>query len=270
MPHIIFVILIFLLGASVGSFLSVVTYRIENNKKGIILGKSYCPSCKKKLLARDMIPVISYLVLRGKCRHCHKKISPFYLFLEIVSGMTFVALYLYYPFLEFSGTQNPTFNPQTFLQFIFYTLYSSFFIGIFFYDLKTKKIPDLFLFPLIIATAIGSLVLGTPPFASIVFALMIAAVLFGGQIFISKGTWLGEGDLYLALALAIMFGWERFLVTIVVSYFLGALVSIGLLVSKKATKKTAIPFGPFLVLGALVTLFFGNDLIAWYITNFTI
>ncbi|HMR01282.1 MAG TPA: prepilin peptidase, partial [Candidatus Gracilibacteria bacterium] len=82
--------------------------------------------------------------------------------------------------------------------------------------------------------------------------------------------WLGEGDFYLALALAIIFGWELFVTNIVISYFLGAIIGIALLATKKATKKTAIPFGPFLVLGAIITIFFGQDLMNLYLSNLTI
>ncbi len=263
-------ILIFFLGASVGSFLSVVVYRIEKKKSGIIFGHSFCPSCKKRLRSRDLVPIVSYLMLRGKCGQCGTKISPLYLFIEIVTGLMFLSLYFRYPFLESASLESATLSTPLLISFTFFAIYTSFFAAIFFYDLKTKKIPDVFLFPLILFTAVGTLTLGTPSFVSVLLALAIAAVFFGGQIVVSKGKWLGEGDFYLALALAIIFGWELFVTNIVISYFLGAIIGIALLATKKATKKTAIPFGPFLVLGAIITIFFGQDLMNLYLSNLTI
>lgn len=254
-----------MLGASIGSFLSVVLHRIEKNKKGILFGTSSCPSCKKKLSALDLIPIFSYIFLRGKCRKCGKKISPHYLFLEIITGLVLLAIYAKYPFLYGGFEEQIRLVTSTLVPFIFFSIYSIFFIGIFFFDLKTKTIPDVFLFPLLLIAIIGSLIIGTPDIISIVIAIGIALLFFGGQILVSKGKWLGEGDLILSLILAIIFGWQLFLVSIIMSYFIGALVFTPLLVFKKAKAKARVPFGPFLVIGAFVTLFFGGEVLGWYL-----
>ena len=269
MATVLLSILIFFLGASVGSFLSVVIYRIEKKKDGIIFGHSYRPFCTKTLRTRDLVPIVSYIVLGGKCGQCGTKISPFYLFIEIITGLMFLALYFRHPFLESVNLESATLSTPLLISFSFFAIYTSFFVAIFFYDLKTKKIPDLFLFPLILFTAVGTLTLGDPPFVSVLLALAIAAVFFGGQIVVSKGKWLGEGDFYLALALAIIFGWELFVTNIVISYFLGAIMGIALLATKKADRKTAIPFGPFLILGAIITIFFGYEIMNLYLSNLT-
>lgn len=258
-------ILIFVLGASVGSFLSVAIYRIRKQQQGIIFGHSFCPVCKKKLRVQDLIPIVSYVLLRGKCNKCGKQISPLYLYLEVATGLVFLALYFRYPFLDFLGMEDLSRSISLFVPFLFYVIYASFFIAIFFYDLQTKKIPDLFLFPLLGIALLGSLIMGDPPFMSIIIALLITLIFFGGQILLSKGKWLGEGDLYLAFSLAIIFGWKLFLVNIVVTYFLGAATSIFLLATKQVKKKDAIAFAPFLILGAFITLFFGSDLVNWYL-----
>lgn len=270
MVHIIFPILIFFLGASIGSFLSVAIYRIQKNKPGIIFGHSFCPSCKKRLTIRDLVPILSYIMLRGKCRFCKKSFSPHYLFLEAITGLVFLALYFRFPFMEFATMENLSMSIGLFIPFVLYSLYSSFFVAIFFYDLQTKKIPDVFLFPLLAFTIIGSLILGTPDLWSMAIAVIIALIFFGGQILISKGTWLGEGDLYLALSIAIIFGWKLFLVSIILSYFIGASLSIILLATKQVKKKTTIAFAPFLIMGAVIALFFGNDILSIYLSTMTL
>ncbi|MCL4481010.1 MAG: prepilin peptidase [Bacteroidetes bacterium] len=271
--EIIIPFLIFALGASTGSFLSVVIYRLHNKKKGIIFGRSFCPNCKKSLNASDLIPIISYIISGGKCHHCHKEISYHYLVLEAACGLVFLALFFLYPFFNIlSGPEASGifFNWQYLIIFLFNAVYGTFLIGIFISDLKYQTIPDLLLFPFIIAAFIGSLVIGTPTFLSMVISAIIAAVVFGGQILISKGKWLGEGDLYLALAMALMLGWEKMLLAIAISYFIGAFVSIILLLNKKAGMESKIPFGPFLVLGTFFSVFFGSAIIQWYFGLLTI
>ncbi len=254
--HLIFSILIFIFGASIGSFLSVVIHRIHKKEKGIILGTSKCPKCKKKLRALDMIPIVSYLILKGKCHFCKKPIASEYLYLEIFSGLTFVATY--YHTLE-----------NLLPNLLVYLLYAIFFIGIFFYDLKHSEIPDIFLFPFIIISFTGSIIMGNS-LISMIIGLGVALLFFGGQIVISKGKWLGEGDLYLGLSMANIFGWQLLLLSIVISYTLGALWSIYLLASKQVTSKTQIPFAPFLVLGSFITIFFGQEMLGWYLQTLII
>jgi len=98
---------------------------------------------------------------------------------------------------------------------------------------------------------------------------LIAFLFFGGQYFISKGKWLGEGDIYVGIAMAMIFGWKLLLIAMSLSYFLGAFVSIIMLLSKKASGKTQVPFAPFMVLGTFLTIFFGERIMAWYLAFLT-
>lgn len=255
--------LVFLFGASIGSFISVVNHRIQKNKKGIVFGHSKCPHCEKQLKGKDMIPLVSYLLLKGQCRFCHKKISPIYFLLELALGTVFLALYFNFPFLNF---QNPEqlLNFTLLLHFLINAIYSTFFIAIFFYDLQTHQIPDLFLFPLLSVAALDLLLFRNTELTSAALAFIAALIFFGGQIYLSKGKWLGSGDLYLAMSMAFIFGIQKFMLAVFISYLLGSIISIPLLLNKKLALKSHIAFGPFLVMGSFVTLFFGNQIIDWY------
>ncbi len=260
MSEIVIPIFIFVLGASIGSFLSVVVHRIAKNEKGIFIGTSHCPECHKKLLFRDMIPIISFMIRKGKCRFCKRKISSLYPSLELFTALTFTAHYIYYTgngILNNAAWQGVAF-------FIFHLIYATLFIGIFFYDLLHKQIPDLFLFPLIGIGIMGSFISGTPDGINMIIAIIIAMLFFWGQRVISKGKWLGEGDVYLAIGMAVILGWQQLLIAIFISYSLGAAISVFLLTTKKVTPKTQIALAPFLSLGYFLTLFFAADILKWY------
>ena len=140
----------------------------------------------------------------------------------------------------------------------------------FFHDLKYQEIPDLILFPLIGIAFIGGLITNTVSLSSMVIASIISAIIFGGQILISKGKWLGEGDLYLALGMALILGWQKLLLAITVGYLIGAIICVAVLIKKEAKLKTKIPFAPFLVLGTFFAIFFGDQVIGWYLSLLTI
>ena len=266
---IIAICFIFLLGISIGSFISVIVDRIKKGEKGIFMGRSMCPKCRKKLGAAELIPIISYVLLRGKCRHCGKPISMHYPALELFSGLTFVTIFMNFPFINDIAGGGYTIYYPSLLKFGIYIVYAVFFIAIFFYDLLNSEIPDVFLFPLIGLTLIGSLILGTPGIFSMAIALIIALIIFGGQYLLSGGTWLGEGDVYFAVAMAFAFGWQLLLIAIFLTYIIGGIAALVLLTTKKVSKKSHIPFAPFLVLGTLLTIFFGERILNWYLTSVT-
>jgi len=262
------IILIFILGASLGSFLSVVIDRIRHKRKGIFFGRSACPHCKNKLGTLDLIPILSFITLKGQCRYCGKPISPHYLSLEVITGVVFTTLFFRYPF--FSQTDLLLdFDPKVLLDFSISCVTSLFLIAIFFYDLLYSEIPDIFMFPLIGVAFAGSLIMGTPSFFSMLIAGAIALVFYGGQHLASKGKWLGEGDIYLGIATSFILGWELFLTSVVITYILGGAIATYLLLSKKVTGKTQIPFAPFIILGTFVTIFFGQELLQWYTGSLT-
>lgn len=266
-------ILILILGASIGSFLTVLIERISLHQSGIILGHSRCPHCKTRLQAMDLIPVISFLLLKGRCRYCKNTIAKHYPTIEIMTALVFLAFYLKFQFMVptiFGNIESTVFDAKILLQFIIYATYGSFFMAIFFYDLRFSKIPDLFLLPFIAVSLVGALILSSNSILNILIATVISLVFFGGQILLSRGRWLGEGDLFLAISMSIILGWQLLITAIIVSYCLGALISIFLLLNKKVKAKSQVPFAPFLILGSLITIFFGQNLMAWYLGSLSL
>lgn len=272
--NILTAIIIAIFGAAIGSFLSVVIFRVRNNKKGILFGRSICPYCKKPLKWRHLIPIFSFLFLRGKCAYCGKRIGKHYFMLELLTALVFVLTFLSWNFLiPIASSIDPSLisysiDWKIFEIFAFYILETGLLMTIFFYDLLYKEIPDRFSLPAIALGILAAFLFGAPTLPSIVSigtGLLIIAVFFGGQILLSKGAWLGGGDLRIGALMAVLLGWESMVLALIIGYVLGALVSIVLLLSKKADRKTAIPFGPFLITGLLVALFLGEQIINFYL-----
>lgn len=252
--------LIFVTGASLGSFLSVVLHRFQKKEQGIFLGRSKCPSCKKNLESKDLIPLISFMILRGKCAYCKTKINPAYFFLELSMGLLAILFYLKFPFM-----MENVLLWGNILLFLLHLVYSLLLLGIFFYDLRHMQIPDVLLFPLIGLTFIGSILISGMNFLNMMIALGIIMLFLGGQIVLSKGKWLGSGDLYLGISMAFLLGWEKLLVAIVITYGIGAAISLMLLFNKKINAKAKIPFAPFMVLGTFSSIFLGEKILLWYL-----
>jgi prepilin signal peptidase PulO-like enzyme (type II secretory pathway) len=165
---------------------------------------------------------------------------------------------------------NLTINWQIFEIFIFYIITFTFLTAIFFYDLLYKEIPDRFSIPAIAIAIAGGLLLGlTPPLSMLIGGVGIFAF-FALQLVISKGKWIGGGDLRLGALMGILLGWKLGLIALIAAYLFGSIVSIILLLKKKATRKSAIAFGPFLVIGIILAIFYGNQILEWYLGTLTI
>ncbi|MFC1647611.1 prepilin peptidase [Patescibacteria group bacterium] len=260
------IIFLFIIGTFFGSFLSVVIYRIHGEKKGIFWGKSQCTHCHKNLKPRDLMPIFSYLIGRGKCRICKKKISIHYLLIEVLTGATFAALYLMFPFFTYEfGVLTCNFDTGLFLSYLYFTVVSLFLISILFYDLKHLQIPEIFTLPAIGLIFVVGIFLPEPGLYSMLIGGAIAAMFFGIQVWISKEKWLGAGDTQVGVLMGLFFGWEKFLLALMVTYLVGSLISLVLLSGKKVNLKSQVPFAPFLVLGTFITIFFGDYLLELYL-----
>jgi leader peptidase (prepilin peptidase)/N-methyltransferase len=248
---------VFIFGLAVGSFLNCVIYRLETGES-FLKGRSYCPHCKHVLAWKDLIPIFSFLILKGKCRYCKKKISFQYPLVELFIGILFVLAI-------------PIYGGRTSIDLIFYWVLTCFLIIIFVYDLKHYLIPDKIIYSAIALTllyqffkiwnfghwdlfGIWNLVIGILP------SLFLLAI-----ILISHETWMGFGDFKLSILMGLILGWPKILVALFFAFLSGAIVGLILILLKRKTMKSQIPFAPFLVSGTFFTMFFGEKIIDWYL-----
>lgn len=239
------------LGLIVGSFLSMLIPRLHNDEKGIVFGRSHCSRCKHVLTAKELIPLVSYLVQGGKCKKCKKSIGAVYPLTELATALTFGALFAYTMYWP---------------EFLIYAILFSILIFIFVYDLRYKEIHDAVMLPGIFLAFAASFLVGDP--ISSLIGAAIGVGFFGIQWLISRGQWVGSGDMRIGAFMGFMLGWEKMILALVFAYILGSIIGVALLASKKADRKTALPLGPFLVAGTVVAFFWGQNLIEWYLLMF--
>jgi len=218
-----------------------------------------------------MVPIFSWLFLRGKCAYCSKKISAHYLLLEITTGLTFLVTFLEFNFLQAipsiidSSILLYTVDWYILQQFLFYIIEFSLLIGIFFYDLIYRIIPDTFSLSAIAIGIAGGLIFGDPTWLNMLLGGALGFLFFFLQYIVSQGRWIGGGDLRMGALMGVLLGWEKTLLALAVAYILGTIISIYLLIHKKAKGKTQIPLGPFLVIGLIGTLFYGDIIMNFYL-----
>lgn len=271
-------LIVFIFGVCVGSFLNCVIYRLET-KQSFLRGRSFCPKCKHKLGFLDLIPILSFIILKGKCRYCGKKISWQYPLVESFTGILFVLVLNY----ELGIRNQGIFDFQGSLNLLFLILNSCFLILIFVFDLKHYIIPDKIIYPAIVIAFLYLLfeslrfkIWGLSEIWDLGFGIfkglrlpLLAAFSAGGFFFLlwflSRGKWLGFGDVKLAFFMGLFLGWPNILVGLFSAVLIGATIGLVLVGLGKKTLKSQVPFGPFLVTGTFIALFLGQNLIKWYL-----
>ena len=248
------IILIFIYGLLIGSFLNVVIYRIPR-EENIAWPGSHCPGCGHGLKWYDNIPLLSYLLLKGRCRYCKEEISLQYPLVEALNGIIYVLLYIFFY--------------QVKLDFVFLALISSTLLAILVIDLKEQLIPDVLVVIVLISSIIHKALLhfleGIPyPLTDSLLGLIIAGGLFLLIVFVSRGG-MGGGDVTLIGALGFVLGVRNIFLVIFLSFILGSLISVFLLATKLKSRKDPIPFGPFIVMSFFITLFSGDFILNWYL-----
>jgi len=241
----------------------VVVLRLKKNES-IFKKRSYCPNCKKKLTWSELIPIVSFLIQKGKCRKCRKKISLQYPLVEFFTGLIFLLVAIYYF----------DFNPYALINLFYLLIVSSFLIVIFVYDLKYYLVSDKVIYPAIFIAILYDIYLAFMSGQLSVLTLSFAAAFIIGGFFlllvlISKEKWMGMGDVKIGILMGLFFGPFQFLTAIFLAFLLGAIVSIVLIALKKKTMKSEIPFGPFLTGASFITIFWGTYLMHWYFNVFT-
>ena len=284
---IFFYLIVFVFGLAVGSFLNCVIYRMEMRGKGgitsfsqgrprrkafgFLRGKSFCPHCKHTLGCWDLIPIFSFLILKGKCRYCQQKIAFQYPLVEIATALLFLQIF---NFSAFGGPAVGWQSPQNLLNICFLLLVSCFLLVIFVYDLKHYIIPDKVIFPAIIIALIYNLFqLFTTryPLSTVLnnlYAAFGAAAFFLAIVLVSRGKWMGLGDVKLAFFMGFLLGFPNILVALFLAFLIGAIIGVGLILAKRKHLKSELPFGPFLVTGTFIALFWGQAIAYWYLNLF--
>jgi leader peptidase (prepilin peptidase) / N-methyltransferase len=236
-------VILFLLGISIGSFLNVLIDRIPKDLS--ILGRSVCDHCKHKLGILGLIPLLSFIILRGHCRYCGKAISPRNFIVELLTGSLFV----------FTSYSLGTFNAE-----LLYTLFIiSVLIAIFFIDLKHQIIPDNITYPAILVSLLY-LLFNEQILINNFVSGASASLFFFSLFLITKGRGLGFGDIKLAFLLGLFLGSAKVVVAIYTAFLTGAAFGLILILWRKKGLKDKIAFGPFLVLGTLISYFFGEEI----------
>ena len=239
-----FIFLFFILGLSVGSFLNVLIDRIPRGES--LTGRSHCDSCREPLRWLDLIPLASFLLLKGKCRYCQSTISLRYPFVELLTGILYVLTFTY----------APNFN----IILPYSLIMMSIFIVIFFSDLLYGIIPDKILFSALAASLLYFGLIDQDNFTERLLAALGSFSLLGSIFLFTKGKGMGFGDVKLAFLIGFFLGWPLSAFSLYFSFLTGGVISVMLLLYRVKRVGETVPFGPFLVLGAVV-LYFGQEIV---------
>lgn len=272
------IIFLFLLGASFGSFLNVLIFRYEPGMAVFgkhLSGRSFCPRCKKKLSWYELLPIVSFIIQRGKCRGCRQSISFQYPIVEIVSGLIVITV------LQVLGV-----TPDG----LIFTIALLILLAASVIDIRHYVIPDaltlIILVLGVIRTAIitmgessqillslPSTFLGTygyvfsftaSPIIIHSVAALVAGSFFAAIILLSKGKAMGWGDAKLSFATGLLMGWPDIILVLMIAFIIGAVVGISMIFTRAKKMKDALPFGPFIAIGTVTVIYFGHDIISLY------
>lgn len=266
------ILILFFLGLCFGSFVNALVWRLrkqattkkkaQKNKYSITKGRSMCVSCGHELAAKDLLPVISWVMLHGKCRYCSKPIPWQYPLVELATAILFVSLYIFWP-----DNLNSTASKVDLIAWI---IASVGLMALFIYDLRYMILPNKIIFPLM-GLAVVNLLLQSLITSD--HKLLLSAtfgVIAGGGLFyvlfqVSRGTWIGGGDVKLGFLLGLLLADPVMaLLMLFVASVLGSIFSLILVGKKGVNIKTKIPFGPFLIAAAIIAKLLGQNLIDWY------
>lgn len=253
-PPLFLSVFVCLFGAVIGSFLNVCIHRLPR-EESIAFPPSHCPACGSRIAPWDNIPVISWLLLKGRCRSCGNRISLQYPIVETINALLSLALFLHF---GLSG------------QFALYLLFSSALVVITFIDLEHQIIPDVISLPGIVIGFAASFFTGGIGWLNSLTGIAIG----GGSLLLiawvyelaTKKEGMGGGDIKLLAMMGAFLGWRSVPFIIFAASLVGSVIGITLMLIQKKDGKLAIPFGPFLAFGAMLYLFYGGRIIDWYLS----
>ena len=233
----------------------------------IVSDRSRCLHCGHQLEWYDLIPLASWLSTRGNCRYCGKRIGWFEPLMELGTAVFFAGSYIFWPALLVT--------PMQVMYFVLWLIAGVGLVMLFAYDLKWFILPNRVIFPLFFVAGLAALfnILGSLDHVSTVIDVLIAVMILSGLYLIlwlvSKGRWIGFGDVKLGLVLALLLSdWKLAFIALFAANLLGCLIVIPALLTKQITRKTRVPFGPLLIVGTIIAAWWGPAILAWYFAAF--
>lgn len=247
------IILVFILGLLIGSFLNVCIYRIPKGES-IAFPPSHCGNCGKRLTPLELIPVISYILLGGRCKKCSQRISVQYPLIELVTATIFALLYYRFGYS---------------FELVKYCIFTAFIIVISVIDLKTQDVYSITTYSGIAAGVViiflEKFLLGSEILTYFI-GMLIGGGIIGLIVYATGG--MGEGDIEIAALCGIFLGWKGILITLFFSFIIGGSFGVFLIVFRLKDRKDYIAFGPYLALGAIICIFFQQNILQYYISMF--
>jgi len=251
------------IGLLVGSFLNVCIDRLPRDRS-VVSPPSHCDACGHRLGLWDLIPIVSYIVLRGRCRYCQAGISGKMLWVELATGLMFALLYWWCVVL----------NPEELgiLAFVILAFYAALFIVVFVIDIEHQLILNKVVYPAIIVALLLSLVpqpwltrwVVTAGIANAAMAGAIGFAIFLLIAVVSRGG-MGWGDVKLVALIGLATGFPLVLFAIVLAAIIGTIVAVAMMIARRKRFRETLPFGPFLAVATMITLVWGSDVLAWYV-----
>jgi len=229
--------------------LNVLIFRFPE-MKGLISGRSYCPHCKKTIAAYDLIPILSYLILWGKCRNCGKVISPQYPMVELLTGV------LFFLFAKSTGLN---------YQLVIYLLIVCVSVLIFVYDAKYLEIPEVFSWILLLLAILASFLSPNFSFQGFLLGGLIGGGILGIMVGISNEKMMGSGDIKIGLAFGFLLGAYKSVLFLFLSFVVGAVAGLILMALRNKKMKSEIAFAPFLVIAAVICMLWGDQIVNLYL-----
>jgi len=269
-------ILFFVFGISVGSFLNVVAYRSIHGGS-VFIGNSVCPKCRHKLFPVDLVPVVSYLLLGGSCRYCKKKISPQYPLVEVATGILFaLAFYVWSSSAGYQLSSLPAGEAGFLYKDLFGLIYLLFVVSVlivlFATDIVDGLLPNSIVLPAIAAVAVFKLgfllfsdSVSVSSLAMDLTASFLVASTFLAIVYFSGEKALGGGDVKLVFLIGLALGWLNFLLALFLGFLTGGFVAVMLIITGKKRFGQTVALGPFLTFGALLALFWGHEILDLYL-----
>lgn len=245
--------LVFILGLCLGSFINSWVWRTWENCR-VTGGRSMCVHCHRQLGWVENIPLFSFVFLRGRCRSCKKNIPRHYPAVEFITAVLLTFVFWY----------QVNYLPFVFTHFLRDVFFIAFLVVIFVFDGLYKVIlPQVVAAGTLVGLVANIFDLHYPPL-SLALGALAAGGFFGAQFLISRGRWIGGGDILLGVMMGVWLGWPDVLVAIFLAYILGAVAAVFLMIFKKKNWQTEIPFGTFLALGTFFSMFWGHWAVGWY------